>query len=581
MGVANIFKDFSISKLRKRLFASFLAVAFLFLFILGKLFAVTVVEGEFLRSKALDQWTRELPIKAKRGDIVDKNGVLLAGSKGTYAVYVRPRCVTNVEMVVSVCAELFELNEDGLREKIVKKNTSEFKIAGEVDKNKINQLMSHELNGVYYSIDNTRVYPLGSALCQTLGYLSSDGVGQSGLEKYYDEYLRGIDGEIVYESDLTGTDLSSNASYISATNGYNIQLTIDSEIQLICENQLAKAVAEYTPKSAQVLVLEPSTGKILAMAQQPSYDLNNIPRDDVDYLLKTGRNSLILDSYEPGSTFKVITASANIEEYNRGNKKAFSPQYIFNSSRYRIVSGRKIKCWTTHANGKHANENLAMALNNSCNPIFVDIALSLGKSTMYSYIQNFNFGRATGVDFQGEAIGMLVPEQAVTDGDLARIGFGQTIAVTPIQLASAVCAAVNGGNYYQPYMLERVYTNTQTISKSYPILKNKVISEKTSKYISACLEDVVANGSGKQAYIDGYKVGGKTGTAQKYKNGVIDVGKYVMSFVGFFPSNNPQYLALVIVDEPIGGAYGSTVAAPICKNIFSDIIQAKNLKPVV
>ncbi len=540
-----------------------------------------MIKGEFLRAKALDQWTRELPIKAKRGDIVDKNGVLLAGSKGTYSVYVRPRCVTDIEGVISVLSKLFELNIDKLREKLTKKVTSEIKIAGELSKNKINQLLEYELSGVYYSIDNTRVYPLGSALCQTLGYLSSDGSGQSGLEKYYDEYLKGKNGEIVYESDLTGTDLSANASYLPATNGLNIQLTIDSEVQLICENELARAVAEYSPKSAQVLVLEPSSGKIIAMAQQPSYDLNQIPRDNMEYLLKVGRNSLILDSYEPGSTFKVITASANIEEYNKGNQKAFSPEYIFNSSRYRIVSGRKIKCWTTHANGKHANENLAMALNNSCNPIFVDIALSLGKSTMYSYIQKFNFGKPTGVDFQGEAIGMLVPEQAVTEGDLARIGFGQTIAVTPIQLASAVCAAVNGGNYYQPYVLERVYNENQTISNSYPTLVNRVISEQTSKYISACLEDVVASGSGKQAYIEGYRVGGKTGTAQKYKNGVIDVGKYVMSFVGFFPSNNPKYLALVIVDEPIGGAYGSTVAAPICKNIFSNIIQAKNIKPAV
>ncbi|MBR3864062.1 MAG: hypothetical protein IKJ19_02960 [Clostridia bacterium] len=420
------------------------------MFILGKLFSVTVVKGGFLRAKAIDQWTRELPIKAKRGDIVDKNGVLLAGSKGTYSIYVRPRCVTDIEGVISVLGKLFNLNQDKLREKLTKKVTSEIKIIGELEKSKVNELLDYELSGVYYSIDNTRVYPLGSALCQTLGYLSSDGTGQSGLEKYYDEYLKGVNGEIIYESDLTGTDLSQNATYLPATNGFNIQLTIDSEIQLICENQLARAVAEYSPKSAQVLVLEPSTGKILAMAQQPSYDLNEIPRDDMEYLLKVGRNSLILDSYEPGSTFKVITASANIEEYNRGNKKAFSPEYIFNSSRYRIVGGRKIKCWTTHANGKHANENLAMALNNSCNPIFVDIALSLGKSTMYSYIQNFNFGKPTGVDFQGEAIGMLVPEQAVTDGDLARIGFGQTIAVTPIQLASAVCAAVNGGNYYQP-----------------------------------------------------------------------------------------------------------------------------------
>lgn len=556
-------------------------VTFLFLFICGKVFKVTVIDGEFLRAKAIDQWTRELPIKAKRGDIVDRNGVLLAGSKGTYSVFVRPRCVTNVEQVVTVLSSLYNCDKDKLRNKITKNATSEIKVAGELQKSEVIRLLDYQMDGVYYSIDNTRVYPYKSALCQTIGYLSSDGVGQSGLEKYYDEYLLGQNGEIVYESDLTGSDLSSKATYLPAQNGYNLQLTIDYEIQLICENHLASAIEEYSPKSAQIIVLEPNSGRVLALAQQPSFDLNDLPRDDLDTLLKLSRNSLILDSYEPGSTFKVITASANIEEYNKGNSKAFSPEHIFNSSRYRIVSGRKIKCWTTHANGKHANENLAMALNNSCNPIFVDIALSLGKCTMYEYVNKFNFGKATGIDFQGEAIGMVIPESAVTDGDLARIGFGQTIAVTPIQLASAVCACINGGKYYQPYLVEQIYTQSQTVIKNYPAMKNRVISEKTSEYIRSCLEDVVSVGSGKQAFIEGYRVGGKTGTAQKYNDGVIAVGKYVMSFVGFFPADNPQYLALVIVDEPVGGQYGSTVAAPICKKVFSDIIQSKNIKKSV
>ncbi len=544
-------------------------------------FTVTVENGEFLRAKAIDQWTRELPVKAVRGDITDCNGVLLAGSKGTYGVYVRTRSVTDAKSISQTLSNLLNVDKDLLFEKINKKSSSEITVALGVDEQTVKEISQHDLKGVYFSIDNTRVYPYGEMLCQTLGYVSSDGSGQTGLEKYYNEYLKGIDGEILYESDLVGYDVeNTNPHYISGINGLSLGLTIDYEIQLICENEARKAMQQYTPKSVQIIVMQPSSGKILALAETPSFDLNQPPRDNLELLLEYGRNRTLSNSYEPGSTFKVITASANVEEYFLGNKKAFSLDYVFPSSRYRVVGGRKIKCWSTHDNGKHSNENLGMALNNSCNPIFVDIALSLGKTTMYEYIKKFNFGKTTGIDFHGEALGMLVPEGAVTEGDLARIGFGQTIAVTPIQLASAVCASVNGGVYYKPYFVEKIYNSEGVVSRNYPIAVNRVISEKASKQIASYLLDVVTSGSGKQAFIEGYAVGGKTGTAQKYENGVISQGKYVMSFVGFFPANNPEYLALVIVDEPIGGTYGSTVAAPICKNVFSQIITGKNIKSV-
>lgn len=534
-----------------------------------------------MREKAIDQWTRELPIKANRGDIVDCNGILLAGSKGSYGVYVRTRSVSDATAVVEILSEFLDVDRNALLEKINKKATSEITVATGVSEQTVKQIANHNLNGVYFSIDSTRVYPYGDTLCQTLGYVGSDGCGQTGLEKYYDKYLKGVDGEILYESDLVGYDVEGSVPhYISAVDGLSLKLTIDSEIQLICENEAKKAMEQYTPKSVQILVMEPSSGKILALAENPSFDLNSPPRDDLATLLDYGRNRTLSNSYEPGSTFKVITASANIEEYILGNKRAFSSEHVFQSSRYRVVSGKKIKCWSTHENGKHANENLGMALNNSCNPIFVDIALSLGKSTMYDYIEKYNFGKATGVDFQGEAVGMLIPESAVTEGDLARIGFGQTIAVTPIQLASAVCASINGGIYYKPYFVEEIYGSNGVVSRNYPVAVNRVISEQASRQMANYLLDVVTNGSGKQAYIEGYNVGGKTGTAQKYENGVISHGKYVMSFVGFFPAENPRYLALVIVDEPVGGTYGSTVSAPICKNIFTQIINAKNIKSV-
>ena len=547
--------------------------------VICRVFYIQIVWGSELQSKAIDQWTRELPISASRGLITDRNGVVLAGNSQSYAVFVRPRSITDLESVCKTLSSVLDLEYSSLYKKLSSTSQSALAVKKKVDKSLIDRLSTYSLGGVYFAPDNTRVYPYNESLCQVLGYVSSDGSGQSGLEKVYDEYLKGYDGEILYEADLVGKDLDGKTSrYISATDGLNVKLTVDYEIQSICDSVMANAYKTYTPKSASVILMNPQNGQILALSQYPSYDLNDLPRDDVDLLNKVGRCSLIVDSYEPGSTFKVLTAAANIEEYLRGNPNAFSTDYVFNSSRFRYVDGKKIKCWSSHENGKHSNENLAMALNNSCNPCFVDIALSLGKEKMYEYIKAFGYGQTTGVDFGGEAIGMLVPESAVTSGDLARIGFGQTIAVTPIQLAAATSAAINGGIYYEPYFVSEIsdkYGNIAQIIN--PKAKRRVISEEASKILAGYLEGVVEKGSGKQAYIENYHVGGKTGTAQKYENGVISQGKYVMSFVGFFPADNPTYLALAIVDEPIGGQYGSTVAAPLVRQLFEGIINCKKL----
>ena len=556
-------------------------IAFIFFVVIGRVLFVQIIDGGFLQSKAIDQWTRELPVSASRGLIVDRNGVVLAGEQSSYAVYVRPRCVTDAERVSDVISDVLAVDRDEFYKKITVNPSSEITACRRVDKSIISKLSEYSLDGVYFSEDNTRIYPYNDMLCQVLGYTSSDGSGQSGLEKRYDAYLGGYDGEVLYEADLIGKDLSgAKAKYIAATSGLNLKLTIDYEIQSICDGVMREAMTEYTPKKVAAVVLDPSNGSVLAMSQLPSFDLNDVPRDDLNTLNRVGRNTIITDSYEPGSTFKILTASADIEEFLKGNSKAFSMNYVFNSSRFRSVDGRQVKCWSTHANGKHANETLAEALNNSCNPCFVDIALSLGKNTMYSYINAFGYGKVTGIDFDGEAIGMIVPESTVTNGDLARISFGQTIAVTPLQLACATAAAVNGGKYYEPRFVSEIYDNNGNIAEVIePIYRNRVMSEEASDILSGFLEGVVEKGSGKQAFIDGYRVGGKTGTAQKYENGSIAVGKNIMSFVGFFPANEPKYLALCVVDEPVGGAYGSTVAAPLVKKIFDGIIKSKNIAP--
>ena len=575
-------KVFSVTKARKRLFALLCAITFIFLFVILRLFYVQVIWGEQLQKKAVDQWTRNVPVLAERGKIVDRNGVLLVGNKETYTVFVRPRSVTDAKTVAKTLSEIFGVDESGLYEKIITTKVSEIKAVKHAEKKEILKLVEYDLNGVYYAKDVTRSYPYNELLCQTLGYTSADGNGISGLELYYDKYLSGVNGEILYEADLTGVDLTGKTpDYVPATDGLNLRLTIDYYIQQIVESVTEKGYLQYTPKQVSAIVMNPKNGEIIAISQKPSFNLNEVMYDDLDALFRLGRLSVISDCYEPGSTFKALTASANIEEYYKGNKSAFSESHVFSSARYRYIEGSRIKCWSTHANGKHSNENLAAALNNSCNPVFVDIALSLGKSKFYDYLELFNYGKATGIDLNGEAQGMVLPETAIQTADLARISFGQTIACTPLQLLNATAAMVNGGEVYTPHLVKEIFDEKSsvkiTIEKN---KKNVAVSKKTSDTIAGYLEGVVTNGSGKQAYIEGYRVGGKTGTAQKYENGVIKAGKYVMSFIGFFPANNPEYICLVIVDEPVGGTYGSTVAAPLCKDIFEGIISVKNMKPV-
>lgn len=534
-----------------------------------------------LKLRASDQWNREIPIIAARGNILDRNGVVLAGNKSTYSVFLRPSAVKNAEYTATTLSEIFKLDNNALLDKINVGKISELTVARQVDKQSIEKLVSYNLSGVYYSRDNSRSYTYGETLCQVLGFTASDGLGIAGIEKYYDNILSGANGEIVYSTDIVGIETEkSTVVYREATAGDNVRLTIDIDIQLAAEEAMRSVYLSSQAKAVSCVVLNPQNFDILALVNYPSYDLNDVPRDDTEMLNALTRNSIVSDIYEPGSTFKVITAAANIEEYLRGNSNAFSNSYVFNSSRTRTVDGTKIKCWSDHSNGKHTNQTLATALNNSCNPCFTDIALSLGTETFYSYLNAFGFGNVTGLDFNGEALGMLVPQSVVRDCDLARIGFGQTVAVTGIQLACAVAAAVNGGNYYIPHLLKSVDSaDGKSVAENTPVIKNKVISEEASRILAEMLEGVVKEGSGKHAYIEGYKVGGKTGTAQKYEDGHVAQGKYVSSFTGFFPSNNPQYLALIIVDEPQGVYYGSTVAAPVAKQIFEDIISIKNIKP--
>lgn len=574
-------RDFSLSVLRKRLFAVIAAITFLFCLFLMRFFYIQVIWEDDLNARAIDQWTREIPVSAGRGNIYDRNGELLAGNVAAYSVYARANAVTDAENTATLLAGTLGLSYDDVLKKLTDGSRSEIVLVKRAEKSVVERIEGADLAGVYYARDDKRFYPHGSLACQVLGFTSYDGAGSTGIEQYYDSYLAGEKGEILFETDLVGVDLEgATAAYIPGTDGLDLRLTLDYRIQSIAEEAMGKALSEYSAKAARAIVLDPSDFSVLAMVNLPSYDLNDIPRNDLSALNALSRNALVSDVYEPGSTFKIVTAAANIEESLRGNPNAYALNRVFSSSRTRTVDGTTIRCWSDHANGKHSNQTLAEALNNSCNPCFVDIALSLGKETFYDYLSAFRFGRATGLDFSGEAIGMLLPESTLRDCDFARIGFGQTIAVTPLQLACAAAAAVNGGYYYAPRLVDAIVTKEgAVVEQTQPALVGRTVSEETSRILSSMLEGVVRDGSGKKAYIEGYRVAGKTGTAQKYENGHIAQGKYVSSFIGYFPADEPQYLALVIVDEPQGSYYGSTVAAPCAKEIFEGIIGLLQLPP--
>ena len=558
------------------------AIAFLFCLFLGRFFYVQLIWERELLARAVDQWTRELPVAPERGNIFDANGELLAGNTAAYTLYARANAVQDAEKTARALSSLLPLSYESLLAKLSDRSSSEIVLLRRVEKETVAAVEGTNLQGIYYARDNRRVYPYGALGCQVLGFSSSDGAGLTGIEKQYDGYLAGTKGEILYETDLVGAEIEgTGASYIPAEDGLDVTLTLDVRIQSLAEEVMARALEEHGAKAARCVVLDPSDFSVLAMVNLPSYDLNDIPRGDAAELNALSRNGLISDAYEPGSTFKIVTAAANIEEYLRGNKSAYSPQTVFSSSRTRNVEGSTIRCWSDHKNGKHANLTLAGALNNSCNPCFVDIVLTLGKETFYDYLEKFRFGSATGIDFSGEAIGMLLPESTLKNSDLARIGFGQSIAVTPLQLACAAAAAVNGGYYYAPRLVKSISSEDGAVYlESGKRLLCRTVSEETSELLSSMLEGVVKEGSGKQAYVEGLRVAGKTGTAQKYENGHIAAGKYVSSFVGYFPADDPRYLVLVIVDEPQGSYYGSTVAAPCAGEIFRGIAETIHFKGV-
>lgn len=557
---------------RKRLLYAWASVVFFFFVLIGRLACLQIKEGEIYSAKAAEQWYRDLPLAAGRGIIYDRTGNTIADNMTVYTVYVRPGSVTEPERVAEVLSDELGADKAKLEEKIRLRSVSEITVRKNVDAVTGKKLINLGLDGVYFSADYKRCYAYPEFLAQVVGFTDADNVGQNGLEGYYDKYIKGIAGSELVQSDNGGKEISTKERfYIPPVKGANVYTSLDINIQAYCEQAVCAATEEWKAKGATVAVMRANDGGIVAMAQSPSYSLDDLPRDDVEKLNAYSKNKMIVDVYEPGSTFKIFTTAIAIENGVVNDNSRFF------CAGHRMVDGQRIRCWRSRG---HGSQNLAEGVKNSCNCVFMDLALRLGTDKLYEGLKSFGFGAKTGVDFFGESSGLMMNSTKVKSVDLARIGFGQAIAVTPVQMLVGVCEAVNGGKKVSPHFVEKIaYDDGKTLYEfSSPDIR--IIGERTSAEMRTLLENVVKEGSGKKASVTGYRIGGKTGTAQKYENGHIATGKYVSSFVGFAPADDPEYVILMTVDEPSSGAYyGSIVAAPYVGDVFSKIFAYEQIAP--
>ena len=558
--------------IHKRIKIFFLFVIIMFITIFGKVIYLQVFKYNKLKNGANDLWSRELPIEGDRGIIYDRNLEQLATNLTTTSLVLIPNQIKEKELVSSKLSEILNVSKEDMNKHVYKKTSIErvHPEGRKLDFETSNKISDLKLEGVYLVKEAKRYYPYENSLSQVLGFVGIDNQGLSGLELNYNEYLTGKSGSIKYFSDAKGNKLEMNEIYTEPTNGMNLMLTINNKLQKSVERELDNAVTKYNPDHALAIAMNPNTGEILAMSSRPNFDPNNYENYSTEAL---NRNLPIWMSYEPGSTFKIITLSASLEE-----KTIDLYKDTFYDSGSIMVENAKIKCWKA---GGHGAETFLNVVENSCNPGFVVMGQKLGKERLFKYINKFGFGSKTGIDLNGESTGIMFSLDRVGSVELATTSFGQGVSVTPIQQIAAVSAAINGGKLYKPYIVKALLepeTNTE-IKTFNPTLVRKVISEETSREVASALESVVTNGTGRSAFIDGYRVGGKTGTAQKVNNGVYMIGNYIVSFIGFMPSNDPKIVLYVAIDNPKGVVqYGGTVAAPIARNILEDAIDILDIK---
>ena len=526
-----------------------------------------------LNEKANDLWSRNLPLAADRGLILDRNGVVLADNITTTSLVLIPSQLENKEEVSKSLSSILGVTKEEMDKHVYKETSIErvhpegrqlsFDVADKID----------QLNykGVYLVKESKRYYPNKEMLSHVLGYVGIDNQGLSGIELEYNNYLTGVDGAIKYFSDAKGNSLKLSDVYVAPQQGMNLTLTIDYNIQVSLERELNNIVSMFSPDMALAIVMDPNTGEILGMSSRPTYDSNNYKEADITTI---NRNLPIWASFEPGSTFKIITTSAAVNE-----KVVDLFNDTFYDSGHVIIGGARIGCWKPSG---HGLQTYLQVLQNSCNPGFVKLGMLLGKERLFNYIKLFGFGEKTGIDLNGEGEGIIFPLDKVKDLELATTAFGQGVSVTPIQQVTAVSAVVNGGNLYKPYIVKSIQEPiTNSVIKSFTTsFVRKTITKETSDIMKYALESVVAQGGGRYAYIKDYRVGGKTGTAQKVENGKYLVNNYIMSFMAVVPSNDPKAVLYLAIDNPKNTALlSSYTTAPIARRILLDIIDGLDIAP--
>lgn len=551
----------------KRIKILFLLMLFMFIVIVIRVLFIQVIDYNKLKKYASSLWSRELPVEADRGIITDRNGKVLADNLTTTSLVLIPNQIKNKEQVTKDLSEILNVSYDEMKKHVYKITSIErvhpegrrlsFEIADKISS------LKHE--GVYLVKESKRNYPYKNLLSHSLGYVGIDNQGLSGLELQYDKYLTGTKGAIKYFSDAKGNKLKKSEIYVEPTNGLNINLTIDLNIQKSLERELDNIVDMFTPENALAIVMNPKNGEILGMASRPDYDPNNYQKYSNEVL---SRNLPIWSSYEPGSTFKIVTMASAVEE----KIVDLDRDHFYDSGSVK-VDGSVLKCWKA---GGHGDQTFLEVLQNSCNPGFVKLGQMLGKDRLFSYINRFGFGNKTGIDLNGEGQGIIFDLKRVGNVELSTTAFGQGVSVTPIQQVTAVSSVVNGGYLYQPYIVKSISepgTNTIIQENSKKLIR-KTVSKETSAIMRRALEYVVAKGGGKSAFIEGYRIGGKTGTAQKVENGHYLVNNYIMSFMAVVPSNDPQAVLYLAIDNPKKTALlSSYTTTPIARRILLDIIK--------
>ncbi len=559
---------------KKKILVVFLGAALILCALIGRLVWLMIFDAEYYQELAQDLHEREREIKAARGEIVDRNGVILAANRTVCTISVIHSQIEDPEKVIEVlCAEL-GLEESEVREKVEKVSSME-KIKTNVDKETGDRIREYDLAGVKVDEDYKRYYPFDDLASRVLGFTGGDNQGIIGLEVKYEDYLKGTNGTILTVTDARGVELDTVAEdRIEPIAGETLQVSLDYNIQAYCQQAAENVLEEKQAEAVSILLMDPRNGEIYAMVNVPEFNLND-PYElntgvDVDSLSdeelqeqlnQMWRNRCINDTYEPGSTFKIITASACLEE------GVVSLDDTFVCPGYRIVEDRKIRC---HKVGGHGQETFVQGIKNSCNPVFMDIGLRLGSDRFYDYFEKFGLLKLTNVDLPGEAGTIMHRKEDIGTVELATMTFGQSFQVTPVQMAVTVSSIINGGIRVTPHVGTSVLDENGNMIEEFEYeVEKDIVSEKTSETMRMLLESVVSEGSGKNAYIEGYSIGGKTATSQTLPR---SANKYISSFIGFAPADDPQILGIVIIHDPQGVYYGGTIAAPVLRDIYDNVL---------